>query len=245
MRYGIISDIHSNLEALSTVVEKLKGENIDKYLCLGDIVGYGSDPEPCCQIVRELEAETVLGNHDAAVSGRMDYSFYYEAAKEVLAWQAEILDPKHRAWLKSLPYMIKKDGMTLVHGSPRMPEDFSYVFTREHVSELWYIREKLAPVTFLGHSHLVRIFAMAEAQGAIEEIEETRIELQPDRKYIIAVGSVGQPRDYDFRASCVVYDDQTRIVEFHRLEYDVEQTALKIFDANLALNFGRRLLLGA
>jgi len=245
MRWGIVSDIHSNLEALECAVEALKNEGVDRFVCLGDVVGYGADPNECCQIIRELEAETVLGNHDAAVAGRMDYSFYYDAAKEVLTWQSEVLDPEHMAWLKGLPYIIRKDNKTFVHGSPVKPEEFAYVFTQEHASELWYVRKELTQVTFLGHSHLVRVFALSEEKGMVEEIEERRIAILPDRKYVIAVGSVGQPRDYDYRSCCVVYDDEAQIVEYHRLDYDVEKAALKIFDAGLALSFGRRLFLGA
>src|SRR5437867_663998 len=101
MRIGIFSDTHSNLEALTVVLEKLREERVDKLVCLGDTVGYGADPNECCDLVREAVAFTILGNHDAAVAGRMDYSYYYDAARNALDLHASILRPPNMAWLKS------------------------------------------------------------------------------------------------------------------------------------------------
>ena len=109
MRLGIFSDIHANLEALSAVLEAYRKENIDVYYCLGDTVGYGGSPNECADLVRDISKVTILGNHDAAVSGRMDYSYYYEAARHALDWTAQQLDPDHLVWLRSLPYTHRVD----------------------------------------------------------------------------------------------------------------------------------------
>jgi len=109
MRLGILSDIHANYEALSAVVEAFKREEIDKYYCLGDTVGYGGSPNECADIVRGLVEATILGNHDAAVAGRMDYSYYYEAARHALDTHAQLLSDENMQWLKGLPYQIKFD----------------------------------------------------------------------------------------------------------------------------------------
>src|SRR5499427_3878138 len=107
MRVGIFSDTHSNLEALSAVLGALKNEGVDKYVCLGDTVGYGASPNECCDLVRGIAAFTILGNHDAAVAGRMDYSYYYDAARQALDLHASMITPENLSWLKSLPYEVR------------------------------------------------------------------------------------------------------------------------------------------
>ena len=118
MRYGIFSDTHANLPALEAVMRAFEAEKIDALICLGDTVGYGSQPNECCDIVRRVAKYTILGNHDAAVAGRMDYSYYYDAAREALDYHRGILSEENHAWLRSLPY-IEKDAEThFCHGSP-------------------------------------------------------------------------------------------------------------------------------
>ena len=123
MRLGIFSDVHANLEALRAVIEAYKTESIDRYYCLGDVVGYGASPDECSDIVRGLVQDTILGNHDAAVSGRMDYSYYYEAARKVLDAHASWLSADNMQWLKSLPYKLELPAFNLLltHGSPACP----------------------------------------------------------------------------------------------------------------------------
>ncbi len=107
MRLGILSDIHANLEALSAVLESFQKERIDVYHCLGDTVGYGGSPNECCDLIRNLAKHTILGNHDAAVSGRMDYSYYYEAARHALDVHAALVSSENMEWLKNLPYQVR------------------------------------------------------------------------------------------------------------------------------------------
>src|SRR5260370_15134434 len=138
MRLGIFSDIHANLEALSAVLEAYRSERIDVYYCLGDTVGYGGSPNECADLVRETARTTILGNHDAAVSGRMDYSYYYEAARHALDAHAALLSGPNMAWLKALPYQERLDefDVLLFHGSPVRLEEFESIFAPEAAPEV-------------------------------------------------------------------------------------------------------------
>jgi len=243
MRIGIISDIHSNVEALTQSLAALERHRPDRIVCLGDVVGYGASVNECCALVRKVSEVTLLGNHDAAVAGRMDYSFYYDAARHALDWTASRIDPDHLEWLRSLPYAHRIEGVQFTHGNPVAPESYEYVFAIEQARELLPHLDALAEVNFIGHSHLSKAFAL-NAAGDVTEVVATRFGLRRGYKYVVSVGSVGQPRDCDNRACFVVYDTEQRVVEYHRVSYDIESAAQKIFDADLALNFGKRLFLG-
>ncbi len=212
-------------------------------ICLGDVIGYGASVNECCDLVRKVSEVTLLGNHDAAVSGRMDYSFYYDAARHALDWTASRIDPDHLEWLRSLPYRHQLDGVQFSHGNPVNPEAYEYVFAIEQARELLPHLGALADVNFVGHSHLCKAFALHPG-GDVTEVVATRFGIRRGYKYVVSVGSVGQPRDCDNRACFVTYDTEERVVEFHRVPYDIETSAQKIFDADLALNFGKRLFLG-
>jgi diadenosine tetraphosphatase ApaH/serine/threonine PP2A family protein phosphatase len=243
MRIGILSDIHANLEALSETLAALERHRPDRIVCLGDVVGYGASVNECCALVRSVAEVTLLGNHDAAVSGRMDYSFYYDAARHALDWTAARIAPEHLEWLRTLPYVHRIDELAFSHGNPVAPESYEYVFAMEQARELLPHVEGLAEVSFIGHSHLCKTFAL-HPSGEVNEVLAGRFGLRRGYKYVISVGSVGQPRDCDNRACFVIYDSDQRTVEFHRVAYDIEGAAQKIFDADLALNFGKRLFLG-
>jgi diadenosine tetraphosphatase ApaH/serine/threonine PP2A family protein phosphatase len=244
MRLGIFSDVHANIEALSAVMEAYKPEGIDIYYCLGDVVGYGASPNECANLIRERAELTILGNHDAAVAGRMDYSYYYEAARNALDLHASMLSSENMSWLKSLPYKHELNdlGVHLCHGSPLRLEEFEYIFAPEQARECLSIWEELADLTLIGHSHLCKVFALRP--GEVEELPARKFRMRKGSKYIVSVGSVGQPRDYDNRASYTVFDSETREFDFKRVEYDIETAATKIFQSNLERNFGHRLFIG-
>jgi diadenosine tetraphosphatase ApaH/serine/threonine PP2A family protein phosphatase len=242
MRLGVFSDIHSNLEALEAVVKAYEDKHVDRYICLGDVVGYGANPNECCEIVKRMASVVILGNHDAAVSGRMDYSYYYDAAKEALDWCADQLKPDHLEWLKQIPYIHREDEMCFSHGSPLAPEEFDYIFTLDQAADALARFDDLAELNFIGHSHLTKSFALVP--GEVNEVVARRFGLRRHRKYIVTDGSVGQPRDYDARACYTVFDTDTRVFEYHRVEYDREKAANKIYSAGLSVNFGKRLFLG-
>jgi diadenosine tetraphosphatase ApaH/serine/threonine PP2A family protein phosphatase len=243
MRIAILSDVHANAEALTEVEKAVDALNPDAVFCLGDVVGYGASPNPCCAKIRELADVTLLGNHDAAVAGRMDYSYYYDAARQALDWTAKVLEPGHMAWLRELPYTHREGAVGFCHGSPIIPADYEYVFALEQAQELLPHLQRLPEVTFIGHSHLCKAFSLGE-NGEVADVGSTRLQLRPDRRYVVSVGSVGQPRDYDNRSCFVTYDTVARKVEYHRVAYDIEASAEKIQRAGLAQNFGRRLFLG-
>jgi diadenosine tetraphosphatase ApaH/serine/threonine PP2A family protein phosphatase len=244
MRLAIFSDVHANLEALGAVLEAYRKEAIDVYYCLGDTVGYGGSPNECADLVRELAKTTILGNHDAAVSGRMDYSYYYEAARHALDAHASMISQDNMAWLKSLPYEHRLDevGVLLCHGSPVRLEEFEYIFAPEQARECLAIYDRIGHLTLIGHSHLCKVFALSRT--TVEELPSVDFELKPDRKYIVSVGSVGQPRDFDNRASYTVYDTEQKRFEFKRIEYDIELAADKVLRARLERNFAHRLFIG-
>jgi diadenosine tetraphosphatase ApaH/serine/threonine PP2A family protein phosphatase len=244
MRLGIFSDVHANYEALSAVLEAYGPEHIDVFYCLGDTVGYGGSPNECADLVREVASKTILGNHDAAVSGRMDYSYYYEAARHALDAHAACLSPENMSWLKSLPYDAHLDDVEvlLCHGSPVRLEEFEYIFAPEQARECLAIWDQLGHLTLIGHSHLCKVFALTK--NSVEELPAVDFELEPDKKYIVSVGSVGQPRDFDNRASFTVFDTEKKKFEFKRIEYDIELAADKVLRARLERNFAHRLFIG-
>ena len=244
MRLGILSDIHANYEALSAVLEAYTHEDIDEYYCLGDTVGYGGSPNECAEVVRDIAEATILGNHDAAVAGRMDYSYYYEAARHALDTHAALLSLESMEWLRQLPYQLRleQQGVQLCHGSPVRLEEFEYIFAPEQARECLSIWDKIGHITFIGHSHLCKVFALTKT--TVEELPPVDFTLEPDKKYIVSVGSVGQPRDFDNRASYTVYDTAKKRFEFKRVEYDIELAADKVLRARLERNFAHRLFIG-
>lgn len=243
MRYALLSDVHGNIEALEAILRRFDELGaIDRWYCLGDVVGYGAEPDACCTRIRELADVTLLGNHDAAVAGRMDYSYYYDAAREALDWCRERLSPENLAWLETLPYTHRLGDVELSHGSPHQPEEYDYIFCAEQAHDLLASKPDLAPVTFIGHSHLTRAFAVNDDEAL--DVVAPRFTLRDEFRYVVTVGSVGQPRDYDPRACAGLYDTESRTFEYVRVEYDVESQRQKIIDAGLAQNFGTRLLLG-
>jgi diadenosine tetraphosphatase ApaH/serine/threonine PP2A family protein phosphatase len=242
VKIAIISDIHSNIEALTEVMKVVDRLKVDRIVSLGDIVGYGASPNPCCDIVRQNAEMTLLGNHDAAVAGRMDYSFYYDAARHALDWSASVVSEENMTWLRSLPFTYRIGDVGFSHGSPIEPRAYEYIFALEQAREIIPFSADLPEVTFIGHSHLCKAFALGN--GEVSDVVAQKFGIRKGYKYIVSVGSVGQPRDYDNRSCFVVYDTDLRQVEYHRVEYDIQTSAQRIFDADLAMNFGKRLFLG-
>jgi diadenosine tetraphosphatase ApaH/serine/threonine PP2A family protein phosphatase len=242
VRIAIISDVHSNIEALTEVMRTVEKSRVDRIVCLGDVVGYGASPNPCAEIVKASAEVTLLGNHDAAVAGRMDYSFYYDAARHALDWSQSMLSEDNISWLRSLPFTYRIGEIAFCHGSPLDPRAYEYIFALEQARELTPFTGELPEVTFIGHSHLCKAFAVGS--GDVNDVVAQKFGIRKGYKYIISVGSVGQPRDYDNRSCFVIYDSDVRTVEYMRVEYDIQSSAQKIFDADLALNFGKRLFLG-
>ncbi len=244
MKLGIFSDVHGNIDALERVLKVLEDGGAQEYVCLGDVVGYGACPVECCQRVRELAMVTILGNHDAAVAGRMDYSYYYDAARNALDMHAKLVSEESMKWLKTLPYRHNdtENDVTFCHGSPVNLEDFEYVFAVEQAQGLCRHYDELSQVTFIGHSHLTKSFEMTRDTAV--EITGDVLQFEPNNKYIVTVGSVGQPRDYDARSCCGLFDTEQRTFEFKRVPYQVHEAAERILNLGLAHSFAKRLFLG-
>ncbi len=242
MRIGLISDIHANFDALEAVMRVIDAYDLDKLICLGDVVGYGAQPNECCELVRKVSDVVVVGNHDAAVCGRMDYSYYRLGARQALDWHAKQLTEENMEWLKTLPYIYKQDNLSFSHGSPLHLEDFGYIFVLEQMRELCENVVSMPKVVFIGHSHLCKCFSYNHERA--DEVLNTRFLLKPDLRYVITAGSVGQPRDYDPRACFGIYDTEEEHFQYVRVRYDIESAVRKILATECSPGFGKRLYLG-
>lgn len=242
MKYAVLSDVHGNRQALAAVLDYLRTQNPDRYLFMGDAVGYGAAPNGVCDILRALDPVAVVGNHDAAVVGKMAYDEYYEAARLALDWCGEQITKENHAWLASLPYEAKDGDVGLCHGLPEDPEAFDYLLDAQQAVGLCDRFDALPKITFIGHSHLTLSFALRP--DAADEIEGSSFALEEGVKYIVTVGSVGQPRDRDPRACCGILDMDAQTFSFKRLEYDIEAARQEIVDAGLPQVFGDRLRVG-
>jgi diadenosine tetraphosphatase ApaH/serine/threonine PP2A family protein phosphatase len=172
----------------------------------------------------------------------MDYSYYYEAARHALDLHSSRLTAENVEWLRSLPYEHREQDLSFCHGSPLNLEEFEYIFAIDQAQQLLSCFEDCARVTFIGHSHLCKAFALSATE--VHEVVATRFTIRENYKYIISVGSVGQPRDYDPRASYTIFDTDEMVFEFKRQPYDIEKAANKVFATDLERNFGNRLFLG-
>ena len=224
MRYGIFSDIHSNLEALETVLEALKKEKVDRYLCVGDIVGYAANPRECLKTIKDLDCPIVCGNHDRAVSGMLDYSYFNDDAQAAIDWTKENLNEWEKDYLRGLPLVYEEGQITMVHGSLYRPEDFEYVLDKEAAART--IKLCKTKACFIGHTHIP-------------------FEYRGGAKFLVNDGSVGQPRDGDPRAAYCIYDSESGHNLVKRVEYDIKLTIDKIFAAGLPEMLARRLPKGS
>jgi predicted phosphodiesterase len=240
MKHAIVSDVHANLEALEAVLTDAERRGADDIACLGDFVGYGASPNECVERLKPRIEVAVLGNHDQAVFDPTWLENFNEEAATAARWTAGALRREHLDYLRALPFSVPWQGARLVHASPADPEAWNYVFTpHEAVVEMDACPEA---VCFVGHSHYPGTF---EVNGrAAAYTRERRILGRRDRRYLIVVPSVGQPRDGDPRAGYLLWDDQAWTFEHVRLEYDLEQAIERIAGAGLPPSLGERLRWG-
>lgn len=242
MKIALISDIHSNTEALKTALAYIKENNIEKTVCLGDIVGYGAEPNECCEMIREHADIALLGNHDAAVIGVMDTDYYYEAARNVLFWTRRALTKENFEWLYSLPYTYRSGNLGFFHSAPIVPSGFYYVVSTSDAEKHLSVLNRLDEFNFCGHSHLTNKYVLSPITA--EDASGEAVERRAGHKWIINVGSVGQPRDRDHRACLGVFDTDNMTFEHVRLEYDIDGAANKILESGLDRKFAQRLFSG-
>lgn len=239
MRIGIFGDIHSNLEALDAVLDYFIKEKVKDLVCLGDIVGYGADPIPCIDRVRELGCPVIAGNHDFAVVDKINVDFFNSYAREAALWTRKVLKPEHKSFLANLPLVKKFDGCTAVHSTLHAPELFEYIQT-SYDAELSFENLDTA-VCFVGHSHVpVAFFQRKAVSFSLDPV----IKIERRAKTIVNVGSVGQPRDENPDACFAIYDSQQDVVQICRVAYDIDKAAHKIVKAGLPEILAERLRYG-
>jgi predicted phosphodiesterase len=248
MKYAIISDIHSNLEALNTVLGYCKSQKIDKYICVGDIVGYNANPAECLNIIQKLNLQMAIrGNHDEYAGIESELAGFNPFAKEAILWTRSQLSQDQRNWLagNKLKEIDPKNSITIVHATLDSPASWGYIFDNHHaIDNFSYQYTRLC---FCGHSHVPVMFKKNsnimsnELVKALpkweefnkDEVQEIEMNLDTTCKYLINIGSVGQPRNGDPRASFVTLDTYTRKLKRVCLQYDVETAQEKIVNAGL------------
>lgn len=239
-RFAILSDIHGNLEALTAVLARL--EPGDGLLCLGDTVGYGPNPNECVALIRERGNATVLGNHDVGAVDGHGLAYFNANARAAIDWTQTVLEPANAAWLDAQTYEVRTKDYLLVHGAP--VEYFTYILDMAAAARAFDATD--APLVFIGHSHVAEYYALAP-DGSMTHAHRQKggsIELEPGIRYIVNVGSVGQPRDLNPDSSFVFYDPQARRVVWERVPYDIALTQEKIAAAHLPEGLARRLTVG-
>ena len=247
MRYLVLTDIHANIEALEACLADATARGHDGALVLGDLVGYGADPDAVVRRIQELNPIAIVrGNHDKVASGLEQPEGFNSVAKRAARWTLEVLTPAHREWLASLP-----EGPTMVdevieicHGAP-FDED-SYIF--DELDAVHALKTSVRPLCLFGHTHYPIVFELSDGMfDSIDPIagpEMQVLSLREGSKYLVNPGSVGQPRDGDPRAAYAIVDTTARAVELIRIRYAVEETQAKVVKAGLPEVLAHRLGVG-
>lgn len=186
MRTGIISDVHGNLPALEAILRRLQEVGVDRLLSLGDLVGYGAQPDEVVRRVRELVAESVLGNHDAVVTGRMRFQFARDEGRRMVDHVRRALSRESVDWLRARPLVHAEGDALYCHGAPLEPEEFRYILSLAQATRLAASFASLPPVTFIGHSHFERSYRLWE--GGAAEILTRELHLDEPFRYLVNVG---------------------------------------------------------
>ena len=239
MRIALFGDIHANLEALEAVLTDAAEQGCSDHVCMGDIVGYNADPSACLERVRENDWPVVKGNHDEDASGDHSLDNMNPVAALALRWTRDQLTSEQRDWLRTIRMVRQVEDFTVVHATLDQPQSWNYVTNKfDAMSNFSY---QFTNLCFHGHTHVPRIFVR---DSRVTEVEASSIVIEPGMKYFINTGSVGQPRDGDWRACYVIYDIPTKTVTFRRLEYDLATTQEKIRAAGLPEVLAERLAEG-
>jgi diadenosine tetraphosphatase ApaH/serine/threonine PP2A family protein phosphatase len=243
MRIAIVSDIHSNYTALETVLAAIG--SVDQCWNLGDTIGYGPRPNECMAAIRPLSDVMIAGNHDLACIGALDLRDFNADARTANLWNGQQLLPEHHEALAALPPRRDVDERFLVvHGSPREPV-WEYLLSSTQAEENFPLFPQ--QVCFVGHSHVPLVF-LSDAAGACTDLrlpdDGEVLEIQPDARYFINPGSVGQPRNHDPRAAYAILDTAAGTVTFRRVAYDIETTQRQMREAGLPVSLIRRLSYG-
>lgn len=247
MRYLVLSDIHANITALDAALAAAK-DRWEKCVCLGDVVGYGPDPNEVVDRIREIGARTIRGNHDKAGSGLANADDFNPVARNVALWTREQLRPENREWLEKLPLgPVSENGFSMVHGAYR--DEDEYVFAPAQALD--GLLDAQSPVTFFGHTHLQGGFSMRDNKVGVLHFKPAAgglfdaLSIEPGTTYLLNPGSIGQPRDGDPRSAFAIADIAQNSVEFWRVPYDIAAVQQRMGKAGLPeplitrLSFGR------
>jgi diadenosine tetraphosphatase ApaH/serine/threonine PP2A family protein phosphatase len=246
LRYLVLTDIHANLEALDTCLADAAARRYDRTLVLGDLVGYGADPNAVVERVRALAPMAVVrGNHDKVSCGIEQADGFNAVAKSAARWTLDVLTPDARAWLAALPEgpLAVDDLVEVCHGSP-FDED-AYIF--DELDAVRALKVSSRPLCLFGHTHWPAIFTLAGGEFdslTPSSAAEAVLPLRADVKYLVNPGSVGQPRDGDHRAAYAIADTTSRCLEMFRIEYPIERAQLKVINAGLPEVLAQRLGVG-
>ena len=239
MRFAIFSDIHANLEAFEAVLADARDNKCTDCVCLGDVVGYNANPHECVERLREMDCPIVKGNHDEQASLLESSRDFNEMAEAAIQWTRDHLTEEDKEWLRGLKLQRQVRDFSIVHATLDTPEQWGYVFNNLDAAASFTYQH--TTVCFFGHTHVPMGFIRDDGVHRVR-IEQLRIE--PSKKYFINVGSVGQPRDADWRAAYCVYDIENNSVEQRRVKYDVAAAQKKIITAGLPHLLAERLAIG-
>jgi len=232
MRIAIISDIHSNLEALTKAMEIIDQRSVDEIICLGDVVGYGANPNECLELVSQRCGTVLKGNHEDAVEHNSLTEHFTDAARAAVFWTQQQLTKNNFEYLCTLPLSYKTGDLFFVHASPCHPEEWQYIFDDTDASAAFRCFSEL--ICFIGHTHTPILFST----GGLSQT------LSREERFIINVGSIGQPRDRNPELSFGIFDTRTWTYNNIRSAYDIETAAQKILDTSLPPKLGHRLFKG-
>ena len=244
MKFGIFGDVHGNLEALEAVLADMEEHEVTHPLCLGDLVGYGASPAECVEVIRALGCPVVRGNHDDLVTQAKNPSSFAEPARLSLDYARRQLQPSQLNFLRRLPLIRVEDPVTLVHATLDGPESWGYISTRLEAQTSFLYQKTL--LCFVGHTHRPCAFVQ---EREVRPLEFRQVDVHPDRtkggrKFLFNVGSVGQPRDGDWRAAYAIFSPEEHSVDLRRVNYNIEKSSSKIIKAGLPESLSKRLFKG-
>jgi predicted phosphodiesterase len=239
MRIAIFGDIHANLEAFEVVLADARDHGCTSYICLGDVVGYNANPRECLEIVQSLKCPVVKGNHDDYASSDSSLESFNPLAEVAIQWTRDQLTPPEKFWLGGLPLIAKIRGFTVVHASLDDPAGWGYVLNQLDAAASF--SRQSTDLCFFGHTHTPRAYIK---DSSVVGMPFDQLILEPGKKYFVNAGSVGQPRDGDWRAAYVVFDQEKRLIQLRRLRYDLAKTQGKILKAGLPPRLADRLAFG-
>lgn len=239
MRFAIFGDIHANLHALQTVLADAREQKCTHFVCMGDVVGYNAFPHECLDIVRQLECPVVKGNHDEQASMMGDQEGFNPLAEEAMNWTRERLTREEKEWLRALRMQRQVRDFTIVHATLDTPHKWGYVFNQLDAAASFSYQH--TAVCFIGHTHSPKAYIR---DGSVRTVPLDVLSLEPGKKYLVNVGSVGQPRDGDWRSAYCIYDTDNREIQLRRLEYDLAGAQQAIIAAGLPKRLADRLAVG-